>query len=72
MHAPRLKFKRILDDALELIMLLTLLSSLQLKHLIFDGKFTTEFDLAVIMLAVSPIIEEDLYQRTSEEDISFW
>ena len=54
-------------------MLLTLLSSLQLKHLIFDGKFTTEFDLAVvIMLAVSPIIEEDLYQQTSEENISFW
>lgn len=53
-------------------MLLTLLSSLQLKHLIFDGKFTTEFDLAVIMLAVSPIFEEDLYQQTSEENISFW
>ena len=28
-------------------MLLRLLSSVQLKHLIFDGKFTTEFDLAI-------------------------
>lgn len=53
-------------------MLLTLLSSLQLKHLIFDGEFTTEFDLAVIMLAVSPIIEEDFYQQTSEENIFVW
>lgn len=41
-------------------MLLTLLSSVQLKHLIFDGKLTIEFDLAVIILAVLPIIEEHL------------
>ena len=41
-------------------MLLTLLSSVQLKHVIFDGKFTIEFDLAVIILPVLPIIGEDL------------
>ena len=69
---PRLKFKRFLDDALQLIMLLTLLSSVQLKHVIFDGKFTIEFDLAVIILPVLPIIGEDLQQQTSDENISFW